>query len=200
MKFYYAPGSISIASLIVLYELDVDFEPVEIDTKNGEQTKPEYHKINPKGRVPALELPNGILSETPAILTYLAETNGALLPTGAEDRAQVQSWLSYFASTVHINHAHRFRGYRWADNQSSYDDMQSKVGETMTQSMMLVEEALTGDWLMGDEFTIADAHLFNISMWLEGDGADLTKLPRVMAHFARMKTRPAVQKMMELIG
>jgi glutathione S-transferase len=77
--------------------------------------------------------------------------------------------------------------------------MTGKVAENMLESFGLIEEALaTGPWIMGDQYTIADANLFTIATWLEGDGVPMMKLPNVAAHFARMQDRPAVKRALEI--
>jgi glutathione S-transferase len=202
MKLFYSPGSVAAASLIALCETDATFEPVLLDFASKEHTKPEYLAINPKGRVPALITKAGIITETPAILTYIADTNPSanLIPTDPFGRAKVNEMLSYLASTVHVNHAHRMRGYRWADQQNSWDDMTAKVAQTVYESFGLIETALgKGPWVIGSQYTIADAHLYIITSWLEGDGVPLSKLPNVAAHFARMNTRPAVKRALEIM-
>lgn len=195
LKLFFSPGSIARASLITLYEVEADFEAVRVDFSKAEQTQAAYREINPKGRVPALVTEQGIVTETPAILVYLAHCypEANLLPEGPFAFAQLQSFHSYLASTVHVNHAHRFRGARWADQESSFEDMRQKVPETMLSSMRLIEEALLqGPWVFGEHYTVADAYLFTVSSWLDGDGVDVSQLPRVMAHHRRMQARSAV--------
>lgn len=201
MKLFYAPGTISIASLIVLCETNTKFEPIRLSFYNQEQTKPEYLAINPKGRVPALVTDHGTLTETAAILTYIAELHpkANLIPKDVFLRAKMNEMLTYLASTVHVNHAHKIRGARWATKKGSFEDMTGKVAENMLESFGLIEEALaTGPWIMGDQYTIADANLFTIATWLEGDGVPMMKLPNVAAHFARMQDRPAVKRALEI--
>ncbi len=203
MKLFYSPGSVAAASLIALCETDAAFEPVLLDFASKEHTKPEYLAINPKGRVPALVTDNGIITETLAILTYIAETNPSanLMPSDPFGRAKVNEMLSYLASTIHVNHAHRMRGYRWADQESSWDDMAAKVPQTVLECFGLIEAALaTALWVAGDQYTIADAHLYIITSWLEGDGVPLSKLPNTAAHFARMNKRPAVIRALKIMG
>ncbi|KAB7610406.1 glutathione S-transferase [Amylibacter sp. SFDW26] len=202
MKLFFAPGTISLATLIVLCEADADFEPIAVNFANQDQTKPEYLAVNPKGRVPALVTKQGILTETPALMTYIAENHPAanLIPDTAYERAKMNEMLSYLASTVHINHAHKMRGHRWANNQSSFEDMRAKVPETVFNSFSLIEESLTGPWAIGTQYTIADAHLFTIANWMQADGVDPSRLPKIAAHIARMRDRPAVKKAHEIMG
>jgi glutathione S-transferase len=201
MKLYFGPGSCALASHIVLEEIGKPFEAVKLDLAAGEQRKPDYLAINPKGRVPALITAAGVLTETPAILVYLAQTSpeAGLAPTDPWALAKVQEFTSYLASTVHVAHAHKQRGSRWSDDPASWEAMKAKVPESMLAVFQPIEAALTGDWVFGT-YGIADAYLFTIARWLEGDGVDLAKLPRVAAHMTRMRARPAVQRALAAQG
>jgi glutathione S-transferase len=109
--------------------------------------------------------------------------------------AEVQSFNSYLCSTVHIAHAHRMRGYRWADDASSFEDMKRKVPRSVGACFDLIEGTmLKGPWVMGDAYTIADPYLFTLAQWLEADGVDPARIPRVIEHRARMADRPNVKK------
>ena len=200
LKLFYAVGSCALASHIALEEAGADYETVRLNFADGDQRKPEYLKVNPKGRVPALITDKGILTETPAILAYVAQVfpKAALAPLADPFAfARVQGFNSYLCSTVHIAHAHKMRGYRWAAEESSFADMKRKVPETMAASFALIErDMLKGPWVMGEQFTVCDPYLYTISGWLEGDGVDLATLPKVAAHRKRMEDRPAVQKVL----
>jgi glutathione S-transferase len=197
MDLYFAPGTIARASLIALHEAELPFTPKRLDFSKSQQQSPEYLAINPKGRVPALVTDAGILTETPAILAFIATLNPArrLAPADPFQFAKMQEFNSFLASTVHVNHAHRMRGSRWADQQTSFADMAAKVPQTMTTAFTLIEtEYLAGPWVMGDQYTVADPYLFAISNWLAGDTVDIAQFPKAAAHFAAMNARPAVQK------
>jgi len=203
MKLFYAPGTIAAASLIAICETDAACEPVRLNFANKQQTEQEYLAINPKGRVPALVTRDGVITETAAILTYIAETNPTanLIPSDPFKRAKMNEVISYLASTVHVNHAHKMRGHRWADQQSSWEDMTARTAQNMLDCFGLIEDALkTGPWIIGDQYTIADAHLYIIESWLEGDGVSLYKLPNVAAHFDRMNQRPAVKRALKIMS
>jgi glutathione S-transferase len=198
-KLYYAPGTCARASHIALEEAGASYTAERLDFKNSQQTTPQYLAINPKGRVPALVTDHGTLTETPAILAYIAQSfpQARLMPDDPFAFAQVQSFNSYLCSTVHINHAHKMRGYRWAVEETSFADMKRKVPETMAASFALIErDMLKGPWVMGEQYTICDPYLFTIGGWLEGDGVDLATLPKVAAHRERMSERAAVQKVL----
>jgi glutathione S-transferase len=200
LKLYYAPGTCALASHIALEEAGAAYTTERLDFKANQQNSPEYLKINPKGRVPALVTDRGILTETPAMLAYIAQSFPKAKLAPLEDAfafAQVQSFTSYLCSTVHVAHAHKGRGYRWATEETSFADMKRKVPETMTACFALIErDLLKGPWVMGEQYTICDPYLYTITGWLEGDGVDLGKLPKVVAHRNRMSQRSAVQKVL----
>ena len=133
---------------ITLEEAGLEYEPVKVDFAKAEQTRPEYLAINPKGRVPALALGDGdtILTETGALLDYIAAIGPgrrALTPNEPRGRGpHAGGDVLYLASTMHVAHAHKMRGSRWADQQSSWDDMTAKVPETMTACAAYVEAGM----------------------------------------------------------
>lgn len=199
MKLFYSPGSCSLASHIALEEAGAVYEAVRTDTKTGEQRRPEYLAVNPKGRVPALVTEHGVLTETVAILAWIARAwpHAKLLPDDPWAYAQATAFNSYLASTVHVAHAHRHRGYRWASEESSFEDMRRKVPETMAECFALIErEMLRGPWIMGDAYSVCDGYLFTVAAWLEGDGVDPRRFPKVFEHSERVRARPAVRKVL----
>lgn len=200
LKLYYSPGSCALASHITLEETGAAYAAERVDFKSNQQISPTYLAINPKGRVPALVTDQGILTETPAILAFIAQSFPKAKLALFEDSfafAKVQSFNSYLCSTVHVAHAHRGRGYRWANEESSFADMKRKVPETMAACFALIErDMLRGPWVMGETYTICDPYLFTLSGWLEGDGVNLSALPKVMDHRKRMSERPAVRKVL----
>ncbi len=198
MKLYFARNACSLASHIALAESGADYEARRVDTAKGEQRSPEYLKLNPKGRVPTLVTENGILTETPAILAFVAQRYPQAQLAPLDDPfafAQVQAFNSYLCSTVHVAHAHKVRGSRWADDPVALEAMKKKVAQNMAECFALIErEMLRGPWVMGDAYTVCDPYLFTLEGWLEGDGVDIRSFPKVAAHFERMRERPAVQK------
>jgi len=197
-KLYYAPGTCALASHIALEEVGAPYSAERLNFKINQQNSPEYLKINPKGRVPAMVTDRGVLTETPAMLAFIAQSFPKAKLAPLDDPfafAQVQSINSYLCSTVHVAHAHKGRGYRWATEETSFADMKRKVPETMTACLELIErDMLKGPWVMGEQYTICDPYLFTIAGWLDGDSVDLARLPKVVAHRKRMMERPAVQK------
>ncbi|WP_170791770.1 glutathione S-transferase family protein [Ruegeria lacuscaerulensis] len=196
MQLYYAPRTISVAVAIALEEAGLEYEAIKLDFAGGEQTKPAYKQINPKGRVPALVVDGGILTETGALLDYIATIapEAGLVPSDPIMAARMREVMYYLASTMHVNHAHKMRGARWADKQSSWKDMQGKVAQTMTASCDYISSnGLRGPFVLGDEFSLADAYLYVVCSWLEGDGVDVTAFPKIVAFRDAMEARASVQ-------
>jgi len=198
LKLYYAPRTCALASLIALEDANAEYETVRLSFHTNDQRKPEYLKINPKARVPALAAEEGILTETPAILAFIAQLypQARLAPLGDPFAfARVQAFNSYLCSTVHIAHAHRMRGYRWADDPAAIVAMQRKVPVSVGECFDLIEhEMLKGPWVMGNGYSICDPYLFTLAQWLEADGIDVSRVPKVQEHRQRMSQRPAVRK------
>ena len=144
--------------------------------------------------MPALDVDGTILTETGAILDYIATLAPALMPSDPIAAAKARSVMYYLASTMHVNHAHMRRGHRWADTEASFADMAAKVPQTMADSAGFVEaECLPGPFVLGDTLCIADAYLFVVCNWLTGDGVDLHPFPKLRAFLAAMEARPSVQ-------
>ncbi len=196
MQLYYAPRTISVAVAIALEEAGLEYEAIKLDFAGGEQTKPAYKQINPKGRVPALVVDGGILTETGALLDYIAAVapQAGLVPSDPIMAARMREVMYYIASTMHVNHAHKMRGERWADKKSSWQDMQGKVAQTMTASCdYICSNGLRGPFVLGDEVSLADVYLYVVCSWLEGDGVDVAAFPKIIAFREAMEARASVQ-------
>lgn len=198
MKLHYSPGSCALATHIVLEESGADFELRKVDFSQREQTSANYLAINPKGRVPALVTERGVLTETPAMLSFIAQSypQARLAPLAdLWQFAQVQAFNAYLCSTVHVAHAHRMRGYRWADEPSAIEEMARKAPEVVLACFELIERTMfAGPWVFGDEYSIADAYLFTVAQWWEADRVDARRLPRLAEHRQRVSERAAVQR------
>ncbi|WP_020697994.1 glutathione S-transferase family protein [Reyranella massiliensis] len=200
LKLYYAPRTCSLATHIALEDVGADYSTVRISFAANQQQSPDYLKINPKGRVPALVTDRGILTETPAMLAFVAQSFPAAQLAPLDDPfafAEVQAFNSYLCSTLHIAHAHRMRGHRWVDAEdaAAIAAMQRKVPQSVTAGFEQVEhDMFKGPWVMGERYTICDPYLFTLAQWLEADGVDLARIPKVVDHRRRMSERPNVKK------
>ncbi|WP_404301279.1 glutathione S-transferase family protein [Alicycliphilus denitrificans] len=199
LTLYYAPGTCAQAVRIALEEAQAPYTAVRMDFASQQQRSPEYLAINPKGRVPALVTEHGVLTETPALLMYVAQRFPQARLAPLDDPfalARMQELHSFLASTVHVAHAHRPRASRWADEPEAQAAMQRKVPANMTECFALIERHYLGDkpWVLGEQYTVADGYLFTMAGWLKSDSVDIAQFPRVAAHYARMAQRPAVQR------
>ena len=193
---YYAPDTCALATLIAFKDAGLtagaDYTLRRGDFSRLEQRSPEYLKVNPKGRVPALVTPRGVLTETPAMLAFVAQSVPAAGVAPLDDPfafAELQAFNSFICATLHVAHAHRMRGHRWVDenDRAAIKAMQDKVPESVGACYDLIETGmLKGPWVMGDAYTVADPYLFTLAQWLEEDGVDPARIPKVMDHRARM--------------
>jgi glutathione S-transferase len=198
MKLYYAAHTCALASHIALEEAGAEYSTVRISFAAEQQRSPEYLAINPKGRVPALVTERGILTETPAMLAFIAQSFPKARLAPLDDPfsfAEVQAFNSYLCATLHVAHAHRMRGDRWADDPAAIAAMQRKVPDSVGACFELIEQKmLQGPWVMGDIYTICDPYLFTLAQWMEGDSLDPSRFPKVRDHRERTSRREAVRK------
>jgi glutathione S-transferase len=198
LTLFHSPDSCARAAHIAWEEVGAAFESVPMSLAAGDQRQPDYLAVNPKGRVPALVTAHGVLTETPAILTYIAQLHPDSplgLPADPFRFAQIQSFNLYICATLHVAHAHKQRGTRWADDPAAIAEMRRKVPESVAACFAMIETNLFhGPWAMGETFTICDPYLFVFAEWMEGDGVDPARFPKVLDHRTRMAERPAVAK------
>jgi glutathione S-transferase len=200
MKLYYTPHTCALATHIALEEVGATYATTRIDFASNQQRSPDYLKINPKGRVPALVTDRGVLTETPAMLVFVAQSfpDAGLAPLDDPFAfAEVQAFNSYLCSSLHVAHAHRMRGHRWADpdDMATIAALQRMVPQRVTAGFEQIERnMLKGQWVMGERYTICDPYLFTLAQWMEADGVDLSRIPRVVDHRRRMSERPTVKK------
>lgn len=200
LTLYYTPGTCALASHLALEYSGAEYSAVRIDFARQQQRSPEYLRLNPKGRVPALVTPRGVLTETPALLQYIAQAfpRAGLAPLDdAFELARMNEFNSYLCSTVHVAHSHRMRGYRWADDEQAIEAMKRKVAHNIAECFGLIErEMLPGPWVLGDRFSVCDMYLFTIEGWMKSDGVEMAGFPKVADHYARMSAAPVVVKVL----
>lgn len=197
LRLFYTPHTSALATHIVLEEVGAKYEITLVDFGKGEQHHPDYLKINPRGRVPSLVTESGVLTETPALLVYLAQSFPQSRLAPLDDPylfAQMQAFNSFICSTLHVAHSHRMRGYRWADEPEAIEAMKRKVPQAVAASFEQVErDLLRGPWVLGEQYTVSDAYLFTMAQWMEADGVDPSHFPKVLDHRTRMSERRAVK-------
>ena len=202
ISLYYSPNSCALASHILLEEVGANYSVIEINFNKNEQRKSNYLSVNAKGRVPALLTEEGVLTETPAILLYIAQKypQKELAPlNNIYQLAKAQEFNSYLCSTAHVAHAHLSRGSRWADDPAAIAAMTAKVPETVGACFSFLESGMSDSlWVLGDDYSICDPYLFTVTRWLKRDGVDRKKFPRIDGHYQRMKDRIAVRNVIHL--
>lgn len=194
LNLHYAKGTIAAASALALNEVGASYSAVAVDFGAGEQRGAAYLALNPKGRVPALVTDHGIITETIAILEFIAATHphANLVPNDPYEAAQMRSVMACIASTMHVNHAHKLRAARWADTQAAWEDMRAKVPHTMTECCAYLEvNVALGPFVMGDRLTLADPYLYVLTTWLAGDGVNIADFPKLAAFQRQMQDRPS---------
>jgi glutathione S-transferase len=198
----YMPPTCAIGIHVILEEIGKPYKLKKVDFAHHEHHKPEYLAINPKGKVPALIREDGsVLTEFPAIAVWLALTNSEaeLLSTDPDKVARTLEAIDYIVATLHAQAWTRFfRPQNFTDIESEQAKIKQQGIEMARKGLMLIDNQLEGKtWLVGD-YSIADCALFFFEFWSERVN---WQLPRnVEKHFARMKERPAVQKMLSMEG
>ena len=194
MKLYYTPGVCSLSPHIVLCEAGYDYtlEKVDLKTKKTE-TGQNFNDINTKSAVPFLELDNGeTLTEGVAIVQYLADTKPEtnLAPAnGTFERVRLQEWLNYISTEVHKTHFPLF--YK----EQTGDQAAGVFLEKLKKAYSYVSAQLDGkQYLMGDQFTVADAYMFTVINWSTFLDIDLSPWPVLVEYQSRVSARPGVQK------
>ncbi len=200
LTLYYARGTCALASHLALEYAGADYRAIRLDFKKNEQRSPEYLRVNPKSRVPALVTDRGVLTETPALLQFIAQSfpQAKLMPLqDAFELARANEFNSYLCSTAHVAHAHRMRGYRWVDEESAMEAMRKKVPQAVGDCFELIERTmLKGPWVLGDQFSVCDMYLFTLWQWLESDGVDPARFSKAGELGRRMLADPVVMKVL----
>jgi glutathione S-transferase len=197
LTLYYFPGACSMASHIVMEEGGEKYEAKSVDLMKGEQHTEAYRKLNPLGRVPLLQLDNGEpLSENTAILPYLGKRFG-LWPTESLAEAKALSLIGFFATTVHVAHAHVGRPDRYSLEQSALPGIIAQGLKTFHEYLTQVDGMLAGREWFGDKYSVLDPYGFLFYAWGVRRGLPMNELKNYTAFKNRMKSRPAVARVLE---
>jgi glutathione S-transferase len=199
MKLYYSPGACSLSPHIVANEagLAIDLEKVNLAEHKTESGQ-DYMAVNPKGYVPALRLDDGsVLTEGPAIVQYLADqkpASGLAPAAGTIDRYRLQEWLNFIGTELHKSFSPLF-------NKASSDDVKNTAKTSINKRLGYLNDQLASrQYLMGGNFTVADAYTFTIVNWTNFVGIDLKPYPNVGAYMGRVAARPKVQETLKAEG
>ena len=198
IKIFHCPGSCSLASLIALEESGAPFEKVIVNLGAGEQTKPEYLAINPKGKVPALATDRGVLTENPAIMAFIAQSfpNAKLAPLNDPFAfARMQSFNAFIASSLQPSTGPLVRPQRYSDDVAAHDSLKRKALENAVLYLGIIEDELfKGPYVLGDEYSAADGYLFVFSELIVRLKLDAKRFPKILEHRERVGSRPAVKR------
>ena len=199
MKLYYSPGACSLAPHIALREAGLAFEPVLASTKSHKLPDgTDYYGINPLGYVPMLELDDGTrLREGPAIVQYIADlvpTKNLAPANGTLPRYRLQEWLTFIGTELHKQFSPLF-------NPAMPEEVKTMQREKIGSRLKWIESELKGkQYLMGDNFSVADGYLFTVTNWASRVDIDLAPYPNLTAYRARVAARPGVQEAMKAEG
>jgi glutathione S-transferase len=196
MKLYYLTGACSMASNIALREAGIQFEMAKVDRRTKHVDGVEFVTINPKGYVPALRLDDGqVLTENVVVLQYIADLNPAAKlapPAGTMERYRLEEWLSFINSELH-------KGMSPLFSSEATEDTKTYARNYVLKRLAYVEGALADNtYLMGNQFTVADAYLFTVLGWGAKVGVDIG--PKLKSYVERVQARPHVLEAMTAEG
>lgn len=199
MKLYYSPGSCGLASQIALREAGQNFSLVKVDFATKQTAEGDYLQVTPKGMVPALKLDdNDVLTEGAIILQWIADQHPQrnLLPAfGSRERYTALAWLNYIATDLHKGMAVMF---------SPFVDKASKTafasGNLHPRFSYIDEHLASNNYLLGEQFSVADAYLYNVLTWPNRVDIDISGYRSIAAFMARMESRASVYASLEAEG
>jgi glutathione S-transferase len=204
IKLYYSPGACSLASHIVLEELGIAYESVLVSLSEGDHKRPEFLRINPRGRVPALNVDGKVLTETVAILTYLGGgyAERGLWPKETWKQAEALSLMSWLSSTVHTTVAGIWRPERYATDAAAKDHIKAASKENLLKHFEEIDKMLVGrSFAMGGQYGVCDPYLLVFYRWGNRLGIDMKTLyPVWTKHALRVFSRPTVKRVFEAEG
>jgi glutathione S-transferase len=196
LTLYYAPGSCALVSHIALQEAGADYDVKALDLAKGEQRSPDYLKINPHGRVPALVTDQGVITENLAILGYIADRFGkdGSVPRGdAFATAKAMQLLAWLSGTVHATaFAALFRPARFSADESLHAGIKEGGHAALTSHFVELDDLCGPGWLAGESFTAADSYALTFYRWARNAKFDMSLYPRWHDLVARAVARPAV--------
>jgi len=199
LKLYYAPGACSTASHIGLEESGAAYESQALSFARNEQKTPEYLKVNPRGRVPALVVDDGTIVENTAILDYVANRYAPhLMPTDSVGRARAISLMAWFSNNVHPAFTHIGRPERFATDTGVFDHLRAVGRENFHAALKEIDGLLAGkQWILGDQFSVVDGYALVFYGWGKRIGLPVAELENYTAWKDRMLARPAVRRVLE---
>lgn len=201
---YYAPGAANMAPHAALEEVGAPHKLVKLDLGAGDQRKPDYLKLNPKGRVPLLTDGDYALSEAAAIILYLAERHptAGLVPQDPQARGHFYQWLLYLTNTLQPTFLEFFYAERWFEEKSHQAALKAMSERRLNDMLAYIDESLAarGPYLLGQTFSAADLFLHMLARWSRWLAKPAYRYPAIKRCVDLVKARPAVQRMMKAEG
>ena len=199
VKLYYAPGACSFASHIALEEVGIAYDTQRLDLAAGDQRKPEYLKLNPRGRVPTLVVDGHVLTENVGIMTYLAGgyPKAGLWPRDTWHQGMAVSTMAWLSNTVHTTYGHIVRPARYADDADVQEAIKAKAKANYEDLLKEIDSLLTGKkWAIANQYTVVDGYLLVFYRWANRQKMPVRSFANYTAHAERVLARPAVKKVM----
>ena len=199
VKLYYAPGACSFASHIAIEEVGIPYETQRLDLAAGDQRKPEYLKLNPRGRVPTLVVGNEVLTENVGILTYFGGgyPDANIWPKKTWDQAKLLSTLAWLSNTVHPAYGHYVRAARYVDGDDHQQAVKDKARASYFDYLKEIDGLLSGrKWCIGSHYTCVDGYLLVFYRWANRQKMPVRELANYTSHAERVLSRSAVKKVM----
>jgi glutathione S-transferase len=203
-KLFFSPGAVSMATHMALEELGAPYRLEPISISEGQQNSPQYRRVHPLGRLPALEIADGlVLTETPALLVYLAEQAPELelLPSEPVQRARANEWMSLLASAVHVTFISFFRPDRYTSDTQAMAALRVDGKQRFFELLRYVESRLpAAGFVLGERYSLCDAYLSVFFLWARRFELPVSELPRYGSLTASVLQRPAVRRALEQEG
>ena len=200
LTLYYSPGACSMASHITVEESGAKYEPQPVALAKGEHKTPDYLRINPRGKVPALKTDDGVITENTAILTYLAKQfpQANLFPKDTVGEARCISMMAWLSNTVHPCFTHIFRPERFSEDESAHAGIKEAGRKSFWANLQEIDSLVNGhQWMQGSQFTTCDPYALVFYGWGARVGMPVQELKNYTAWKDRMLQRPAVRKILE---
>ena len=196
LELYHAPGSCALASLVCLYETGAPFTARRLALADGEQRSEWYRAMAPHGRVPLLVVDGTPVSETIAILSYIAARfpEAQLLPADPLARSRAYEFMSWIASSVHATIGQLWRSERFVDDEAGAASLKAGAPARLDAAFVEINGRIVGPWAMPEGYSAVDPYLGVVYRWAVRLGTDMNRFPRWQAHNARLLERPAVQQ------
>ncbi|MDB5904616.1 MAG: hypothetical protein JWM26_3494 [Betaproteobacteria bacterium] len=203
LTLYFSPGACSMASHIGLEETGAQYEEKPTMLMKGEHKTEAYLKINPRGKVPALEVDGKVITENTAILTYLGRQfpDRKLLPSDPVAEAQCISTMAWLSNVVHPSYGHYLKPDRYAESETAQAEVKQMGNKAFFANLKEIDSMLQGkQWIMGDQYTVADPYALVFYGWGVRGNFPVNELAAYTAWKDRMLARPAVRKILESEG